>query len=282
MNTQDLHNSLENSAENSPLGREVAYPSTYTPSLLHSIPRAQSREPLGIREPLPFVGEDLWHAFELSWLNARGKPEVANLRIQVPCSSPCIVESKSLKLYLNSFCQTPFRSRSDVQNTIASDLSVGFRAPVLVTLLHLDQLPKAPGFPGTCLDDLDVACEDYEVDCELLTCEDSEVQVNETLYTHLFRSLCPVTGQPDWAGVMIQYRGVPIERASLLRYLVSYRQHAAFHETTVEQIFADVVHRCAPEELTVYARFLRRGGLDINPLRSTQLDAAPNVADPRQ
>lgn len=282
MNSTPFDNARQNSAENSPLGRDVAYPSTYTPSLLHSIARAQAREPLGIREPLPFVGEDLWHAYELSWLNNRGKPEVAHLRVQIPCSSACIVESKSLKLYLNSFCQTPFRSRADVQNTIASDLSVGFRAPVLVTLLSVDQLPQTPGFPGVCLDELDIDCEVYDVEPELLSCEDSEVQVNETLYSHLFRSLCPVTGQPDWAGIMVQYRGVPIERASLLRYLVSYRQHAAFHETTVEQIFADLVHRCGPEELTVYARFLRRGGLDINPLRSTRLDAAPNVADPRQ
>jgi len=266
-----------------PLGKEIENTGNYTPSLLCAIERRDARDAASVPEPLPFLGEDVWNCYELTWLDTQGMPQISGVRIQAPCSTPCIVESKSLKLYLNSFAQTQFASRSDVMNTLDSDLSVNFRAPVMVSLLGLDQLGNAADqFPGICLDELDIATHYYDVNSSLLTMDDSEVHVHETLFTHLFRSICPVTGQPDLASVMVEYSGSPINQASLLKYLVSYRNHPAFHEATIEQIFVDIKRICQPDQLTVYGRFLRRGGIDINPFRSTQDGAASQIRLSRQ
>ena len=266
------------------LGQTGEYPETYTPSLLRSLDRAEQRERFRLGEELPFSGEDVWTGFELSWLNDKGKPQIAGVRIKVPCTSPCIVESKSLKLYLNSYAQTRFTNATEVLGTLNSDFAIAFRAPVMVELLELGQLaPPADQFPGTCLDNLDVSVDDYERNPLLLRLEEGdERSVRETVYTDLFRSVCPVTGQPDWASVMVEYMGRPIVRESLLRYLISFRCHRAFHETTIEQIFVDLMERCRPNQLTVYGRFLRRGGVDISPFRSNVEDVAPLMRLPRQ
>ena len=281
---------------------------TYTPSLLQSIKRAGARIQLGIADELPFRGEDVWTGYEFSWLNQAGKPLVAGVRLRVPCSSPNLVESKSMKLYLNGFAQTRFGSRADVANTLEADLSAAFGAPLGVTLMDIDHLGGGDRMPGDSLDELDVAVSDYERNPQLLqrregsalrrsgTGEVSErdapeslrwhdpegQQVAETFHTHLFRSLCPITAQPDWASVLVRYIGAPVDPESLLRYLISYRRHAAFHEDTIEQIFVDFTQRCRPDELTVFGRFLRRGGLDINPFRSTVADQAPELRLARQ
>ena len=220
----------------------------------------------------------------MSWLNARGKPQIAGLRIKVRCTSPCLVESKSLKLYLNSFAQTKFTNKADVLSTLDSDLTVAFCAPIMVELLETGQLSTANNrFPGICIDGFDVDVSHYEREPTLLRLEEGdERMVKETLFSDLFRSLCPVTGQPDWASVMVQYTGRPIVRTSLLKYLISFRNHAAFHETTVEQIFLDLKKFCKCEQLSVLGCFLRRGGIDINPFRSDVEDVSPLVRLPRQ
>ena len=266
-----------------PLGKDTRYVSSYTPSLLRSIDRGIARRLNGVSDPVPFHGEDLWTCYELSWLNGKGRPEVAVASFKAPCSSPCIVESKSLKLYLNSFAQTRFSNRVEVHSALDSDLAVAFRAPVIVELHDVQHVPfGSTQFPGRSLDHLDVAVDRYDVAPDELQLDEGDVVARETLYTNLFRSLCPVTGQPDWASVMVQYVGRRISHAGLLRYLVSFREHDAFHEDTVERIFVDVRECCAPEQLTIYGRFLRRGGVEINPYRSTQTDAAPAVRLPRQ
>jgi 7-cyano-7-deazaguanine reductase len=269
----------------SPLGQQSEYVDTYTPSLLHSIERATARADIGIESvTLPFQGEDVWMCYELTWLGERGKPEVCAMRIKVPASSPCIVESKSLKLYLGSLSQTRFASRAELLNTLNSDLGLAFRAPVMLELIDL---PRIPGIvaqpPGTCLDGLDVKLSIYEREPDLLSLEAGEERVvKETLHTNLFRSLCPVTGQPDFATLVIQYLGRPITRTSLLAYLVSFRTHQAFHEATVEQLFMDIQSRCQPDQLSISGRFLRRGGIDINPFRSNVEDQMPLMRLSRQ
>jgi len=266
-----------------PLGKPSDYPTTYTPSLLRSIERAPLRAPLGIVERVPFQGEDTWNCYEFSWLNAKGRPDAGMIKLRVPCNSAAIVESKSLKLYLNSFAQTVFTTRAELLTTLNSDLSLAFRAPVIIDLVDVDQALEPVGqLPGRSLDDLDVDVEVYHWCPDLLEVDAGAVTVRQTLHTHLFRSVCPVTRQPDWASVMVQYVGHRIPPESLLRYLVSFRSHEAFHETTIEQIFVDITQRCAPEHLTVYGRFLRRGGIDINPFRSTDAAAAPPLRLLRQ
>jgi 7-cyano-7-deazaguanine reductase len=269
----------------SPLGKPTEYRATYAPELLYPIPRQLKRAELGISgEALPFVGEDLWNAYELSWLNAKGKPQVAVATFHVPADSPHLVESKSLKLYLNSFNQTSFADEVAVAAALTGDLSAAAGAPVGVRIAGLSGRPAATvGYPdGVLLDDLDIACDRYQPAPELLaTVADSEVE--ETLVSHLLKSNCLVTGQPDWAMVVIRYRGRPIERAGLLRYIVSFREHNEFHEQCVERIFCDITRQCAPAALAVYARYTRRGGLDINPFRSSGEFAAPeNVREVRQ
>lgn len=252
------------------LGRVVEVPDVYTPSLLQGIPRADAREPLGIDQPLPFKGVDQWTAWELSWLNKRGRPQVAVAQIEIGCESAAVVESKSLKLYLNSFNQTRFGSVSEVARTIELDLSVTVKASVLVDMATPAQMAgRGVGvLAGESLDILDIDCEAYEPDADLLTVA-SDMIVSERLTTDLFRSRCPITGQPDWASMLVAYHGPAIDRESLLRYLVSYRQYQGFHEACIERIFLDIQRCCKPHRLTVYGRFLRRGGLDINPLRSS-------------
>ena len=275
---------MSNAFDKLSLGKPTEYVSTYTPSLLQSISRADLRAGLRVTgEALPFRGVDVWNAYELSWLNPRGKPEFAVGRIHVPCNSAAIMESKSLKLYLLSFSQTEFSSRAEVQRTLESDISVAVRSPVIVQLQSLDQLivQGLGNFPGQCLDTLDTDVRHYEVEPELLRLDGNQ-QVRESLYSHLLRTCCPVTGQPDWGSVHVHYSGPKIEQVSLLRYFISYRNEEGFHEQTVERIFVDLLNRCQPDMLTVQARFNRRGGIEINPFRSNQEDEGTQIRLPRQ
>ena len=268
---------------NAPLGHPTGYPDHYAPALLYPVPRAPQRAALGIGARLPFTGVDLWTAYELTWLDDRGKPQVALATLQVPADSPAIVESKSMKLYLGSFAQARYASGADVAATIARDVSRAVGALVLATL----QEPAAfaaqsiAELSGESLDELPIACDAYDVAPDLLSV--GEATVAETLTTRLFRSVCPVTAQPDIASIEVAYRGPRIDRAGLLRYLVSYRCHAGFHEHCVERIFADIAARCRCNQLTVYARFTRRGGIDINPFRTNAGSPPPaNVRTARQ
>jgi 7-cyano-7-deazaguanine reductase len=255
-----------NAAAASPLGRPTPPPERYDPAILFSMPRAPQREALGIRGAPPFGGVDLWTAYELSWLDAQGKPHVSVGRFRVPAESPQIVESKSLKLYLGSFGQEQIAASSELCSRIESDLSraCGLAVDVAISPCEIDAGIAPP--PGESLDEIQISTDAYEPDASFLSSRGQDV--DETLRTALFRSCCPVTGQPDYADVMIHYRGPRIERAGLLRYLVSYRRHAGFHESCVERIFVDLHARCRARQLTVYAQFLRRGGLDISPFRS--------------
>ena len=255
--------------EHAPLGRDSAYPEQYDAGLLYPIPRAANRAPLGIDEGvLPFVGEDEWHAFEVSWLNSRGKPIVAVARFRLPAHSPNLIESKSWKLYLNSFNQSRFYSRQEVMETMANDLAVEAGAEVSVELFDVDASELSPQqLPGECLDDLDIAINDYTPSSAHLSVGDEIVE--ETLYSHLLKSNCPVTGQPDWGSVLIRYKGPKIDREGLLRYLIGFRQHQDFHEHCVEHIFTDIKTQAKPVQLLVLARYVRRGGLDISPWRAT-------------
>ncbi|WP_444930441.1 NADPH-dependent 7-cyano-7-deazaguanine reductase QueF [Microbulbifer sp. SSSA002] len=260
--------------QNLPLGQETTYESTYNPELLHPIQRSVSRAQLGLSAgALPFFGEDEWWGFELSWLNPKGKPQVAVVRFSFPAESPCMVESKSFKLYLNSFNQSKFESWRLVQDTLARDLGAAVGASVGVTLMNVEDGALAIGKPeGHCLDHLDIEVSEYQPAPALLALEKAEEDVSETLYSHLLRSNCPVTGQPDWATVVIAYKGPALKREALLAYIVSFREHQDFHEHCVERIFCDLQKLAEFTELTVCARYTRRGGLDINPLRSTLIE----------
>jgi 7-cyano-7-deazaguanine reductase len=259
----------------SPLGRQTDYPDRYDASLLFSMPRAPLRTSLGVTGSLPFAGVDLWTAYEITWLDARGKPELAVGRFRVPADSPQIFESKSLKLYLGSFAQEKLEGgRSEVAARIESDLARASGAFVAVELADPsgDSSRQLPSLPGDSLDGIELVADVYEPAPEFLATSGGYAE--ETLRSALFRSLCPVTGQPDFGDVMIRYRGQKIARSGLLRYLISYRRHAAFHENCVERMFVDILRMCAPQSLTVYARFLRRGGIEINPFRSN-FEAVP-------
>jgi 7-cyano-7-deazaguanine reductase len=263
----------------SPLGKSVTYAQHYSPELLFPIPRLGKRRELGLDAgPLPFVGEDTWNAYELSWLNARGKPVVAVARFVVPADSPYLIESKSLKLYLNSFNQTRLEDGSpQLHALLVRDLSAAAGAPVSVAIAPLADRPqRSAGYPqGVLLDDQDIAIERYTLDSSVLKADPAGAVVTETLYSHLLKSNCLVTGQPDWGMLVLHYSGAPIDREGLLRYLVSFRQHDEFHEQCVERIFTDVLRLCRPSSLCVWARYTRRGGLDINPCRRTPDRAAP-------
>ncbi len=237
---------------------------------------------MGLSAPLPFAGEDVWNCYELSWLTQTGVPAVGALRIRVPCDSPATVESKSLKGYLNAFSQKAFRQKADVLALIEADLNALFGAPADVSMLELDRAELHAALPGRSLDRERVDIGTYQRDADMLDGACGFRVVEETVHTDLFASVCPVTGWPDWASVLITYRGREIDRRQLLQYLVSYRRHSAFHETVVEQIFVDIQARCGCDQLTVYGRFLRRGGIDINPFRSTHLPAAPPIRLLRQ
>jgi 7-cyano-7-deazaguanine reductase len=267
--------------EDSPLGKATDYPERYDSSLLFSLPRAPQREALGLMGALPFAGVDLWTAYEITWLDASGKPALAVGRFCVPAESPHLFESKSLKLYLGSFAQEKLAGRDEVARMIASDLTRACGADVAVELVSVADSATEVPLPGESLDGLPLATDVYDPRPEFLRARGP--QVEETLRSALFRSRCPVTAQPDYGDVMIHYRGRAIDRAALLRYLVSYRRHAAFHENCVERIFVDVLHRCVPQALSVYARFLRRGGIDINPFRSNfEPSPPPRVRTERQ
>jgi 7-cyano-7-deazaguanine reductase len=256
-----------------PLGRDAEYPVTVDASELFPVARAAARAPLGIDEAsLPFAGADIWNAWELSWLDARGKPCVAVAELRVPCDSPNIVESKSLKLYLNGYAMTRFDDAFAVRDCIARDVSGCVGAEVAVALSGPADFGRlqAADFAGEPLDEQALDIVDYaEPRAEHLRVQPHARLVEEALVSHAFRSRCPVTGQPDWASVQVRYCGMPLERAGLLRYLVSFREHADFHEACVERMFVDIQRQCAPLQLLVYARFLRRGGIDINPWRAT-------------
>ena len=280
-----------NTPEHSRLGKASSYADQYDASLLFPIPRAEKRLELGIAGAPPFLGADLWTAFELSWLNARGKPQVALAHFTVSCETPNIVESKSFKLYLNSFNNTRFAEAAEVQARLRADISeAAWRgAPqtsqVGVKLLLPDMFDREPvhELDGLNLDRLDVECTRYTPAPELLTAAFGEQPVREVLTSNLLKSNCPVTGQPDWGSVQISYSGPQIEQAGLLQYLVSFRQHNEFHEQCVERIFMDLWTRCKPAKLSVYARYTRRGGLDINPFRTSHPQGLPaNIRTARQ
>ncbi|HZX15774.1 MAG TPA: NADPH-dependent 7-cyano-7-deazaguanine reductase QueF [Pseudomonas sp.] len=259
-------------AEDSPLGKSSEYIATYTPSLLFTIPRAAKWAELGLSaETLPYQGVDFWNCFELSWLLPSGKPVVAMGEFAIPADSPNIIESKSFKLYLNSLNQSVFNSADELVAVLTQDLSAAAGKPVGVRVRSLAEVTAdgVQAAPGICIDELDVAISNYaQPQPELLRC-DAARAVEESLYSHLLKSNCPVTGQPDWGTLVVQYRGLALDHASLLAYLVSFRQHADFHEQCVERIFLDLQRLLKPEHLTVYARYVRRGGLDINPYRSS-------------
>jgi 7-cyano-7-deazaguanine reductase len=268
-----------------PLGKAVAYRDEYDPALLCPFPRSAKRAEIGLTGALPFAGYDLWNAYELSWLAPGGKPVVAMAEFRFPCTSPFLVESKSFKLYLNSLNQTRFADSTEVAVNIERDLSIACGATAQVRLLPLAAFAGAAidGLPGRCLDDLEVSIDRYDLDSSLLDgSADPGLVVEETLHSHLLKSNCLVTRQPDWASVLIRYRGPRINPAALLRYLVSYRRHSEFHEQCVERIFTDLLRCCRPERLTVYARYTRRGGLDINPFRSNFETELPNWRLARQ
>ncbi|MFT5321634.1 MAG: 7-cyano-7-deazaguanine reductase [Pseudohongiellaceae bacterium] len=257
-----------------PLGSSTRYPQNYQPKLLHKIPRLDNRTTLGIADKnLPFSGADIWNAYELSCLDKLGKPQIFLGRFVFPADTPNLIESKSLKLYLNSLNQEKFDSVDKLKHTIQADLSQVAGGSVLVILQTPEELaiPELPA--GICLDDLDVEINDFTVNPELLRTTDESLFdeiTDEVLFTNLFRSNCPITNQPDWATITVCYHGKKIPHQYLLKYLVSYRQHNDYHENCVERIFCDLVAAFSPLSLTVEANFLRRGGLDINPVRTTE------------
>ena len=269
---------MSTAPEASPLGKAVAYAEHYDPALLFPIPRQSKRDEIGIAEAaLPFVGEDIWNAYELSWLDPRGKPVVALAHFIVPATSPNLIESKSLKLYLNSFNQTRLAGVDELVETLTRDLSAAAGAPVRVHVAPLSTRPQRPmGYPkGILLDGLEIDVDLYTPEPALLSADTSRAPVTETLYSHLLKSNCLVTGQPDWAMLVVRYTGAPIDREGLLRYIISFRQHNEFHEQCVERVFVDILRQCQPSALSVFARYTRRGGLDINPYRRTPGMAVP-------
>ena len=277
----------------SELGKSSAYIHQYDANLLLALPRTDKRTEIGLSAEgaLPFMGADIWTAFELSWLNPRGKPQVAIAHFTVPCETTHIIESKSFKLYLNSFNNTTFTDAQQVQTRLRADVSAAVwygskpLSSVGVRLLSPELFDREPIYEldGLNLDRLDVECSQYTPAPELLTTQADEPLVSEVLVSHLLKSNCLVTGQPDWGSVQISYTGVPINQEGLLQYLVSFRNHNEFHEQCVERIYMDILRRCQPLKLSVYARYTRRGGLDINPFRTSHPQALPaNTRTARQ
>ncbi|KAF1022916.1 MAG: NADPH-dependent 7-cyano-7-deazaguanine reductase [Paracidovorax wautersii] len=268
-----------NTPEQSQLGKTSAYVDQYDASLLFPIARQGKRDEIGVTGALPFVGADLWTAYELSWLNPRGKPQVALAQVTVPCDSPNIVESKSFKLYLNSFNNTRLDSADAVRMALQADLSMAAGASVGVSLVLPEAFDAQPihELDGLDLDRLDIECDRYTPAPELLRAQFDEAPVTEVLVSNLLKSNCLVTGQPDWGSVQISYSGPQIDQEGLLQYLVSFRNHNEFHEQCVERIYTDIWQRCKPVKLAVYARYTRRGGLDISPWRSSYPQALPRA-----
>ena len=287
-----MGNSISPEIEQSLLGKSTEYSDQYNAGLLYPISRQPKRDAIGINPPtkeagLPFFGQDIWNAFELSWLNLKGKPQVAMAVFRIPVDSDNIIESKSFKLYLNSFNQTKIESQQQLQHILVRDLSATAGAPVDVTLQALDGVLDGAATmqitepKGRCLDGLDIEVKHYHPEPALLK-NQNDLIIKETLYSHLLRSNCPVTGQPDWATVEINYTGKRIDKAGLLAYIVSFRLYNDFHEQCVERMFLDISQRCQPEELTIIARYTRRGGLDINPWRSSHRPSFENRRFVRQ
>ena len=268
------------------LGKVTAYADQYDAGLLQPVPRQLARDAIGLSADaaLPFVGQDIWHGYELSWLNSKGKPMVALLTVTVPFDSTNLIESKSFKLYLNSFNQTRFRDISQVYQTMQQDLSACAGKAVVVTIHHVNELVafQPTWIPGRCIDELDIEINQYQYDGDLLQLAEPGHMVEEKLHSHLLKSNCLITSQPDWASVFIHYKGPALCHESLLKYLISFRQHNEFHEQCVERIYIDIWRLTAPEFLAVYACYTRRGGLDINPLRSSIPYTPPNIRLTRQ
>lgn len=267
--------------EQSELGKKAEYDPHYNPDKLYSIPRKYKRDEIGVSDNLPFFGFDLWNHYEVSWLNEIGKPVVALGEISYGCETPCIIESKSMKLYFNSFNNTNFKDEQAVQAIVKKDIEERVGGSVFVKIIPLSNLSDDKlfvGFNGECLDKLDIECSSYMIERSLLQC--GEELVEETLFSNLLKSNCLVTNQPDWGSIQISYKGKKINREGLLRYIVSFRNHNEFHEQCVERIFMDIMKHCQPEELTIYGRYTRRGGLDINPYRSTKKNS-PDLLNAR-
>jgi 7-cyano-7-deazaguanine reductase len=255
------------------LGKIVEYAKEYDNSLLQPVPRSLSRDSIKLPKQLPFHGTDIWNGYELSWLNTKGKPQVAILRCEVPITSPNLIESKSFKLYLNSLNQSQFANVDEVTQVLSEDLSNCAGENVTVQVIPSTQFDSIEfgHFSGLCIDDLDIQIDDFDITPELLKLNPStknDGTCSETLVSHLLKSNCLITNQPDWGSILIKYTGSQISHEGLLRYLISFRQHNEFHEQCVERIFYDILQQCKPQKLTVYARYTRRGGLDINPFRS--------------
>jgi len=260
------------------LGQKTDYASQYDPSLLQPVPRSLNRNDLNLTGELPFKGCDIWTLYELSWLNKKGLPQVAIGEVSIPATSANLIESKSFKLYLNSFNQTRFDDWHQVQMCLSKDLSNCAGETVEVKVKPLNDYTAEPivTMQGDCIDHQDIEINSYDFDHTLLADATEDVIVSETLHSHLLKSNCLITNQPDWGSVEIAYRGAKINREALLRYIVSFREHNEFHEQCVERIFTDISRYCQPESLTVFARYTRRGGLDINPYRSTDQAAPKN------
>ncbi len=276
--------------DNLTLGKSTEYCSEYNPKLLQAVPRSLNRDDLSLQSNhLPFIGEDVWYGYELSWLNNKGKPVVAVAEFRFPCTSPNLVESKSFKLYLNSFNQSKFSSLDDVKTVLIKDLSATAQTQAEVKLFTVEHCPELAIISAEktycCIDEEDITIDSYHYQGELLNkaqVNSSSEDTSEKLVSHLLKSNCLITNQPDWASIYIDYKGKAIDHAILLEYLVSFRQHNEFHEQCVERIFCDLQQYCQLDELTVFARYTRRGGLDINPFRSTHLSHAPLMRTLRQ
>lgn len=266
------------------LGQSTSYPKTYAPDMLYPIPRALGRANLALPADALSIGMDWWQVFEMSWLNLHGISQVAMARLAIPATSDYIVESKSLKLYFNSLNFTEFDNQQAVKATVEKDLSACLKTDVTLEIFEVNianSLPiSAP--QGDCIDNaLDSSDKKIaivsDVDPSSLTvahhgASDSQLQI---LYSHLLRSNCPVTNQPDWGTLEIQIDSQPIDRAGLLEYILSFRQHNGFHEQCVEQIFSDLTQAFAPKTLMVRAWYTRRGGIDINPCRVSDISLLP-------
>ncbi|HHF0443433.1 TPA: NADPH-dependent 7-cyano-7-deazaguanine reductase QueF [Haemophilus influenzae] len=278
-------NYQDNSLKSLKLGQKTEYASQYDRTLLQPVPRALNRDGLGITQNQPFtIGADIWTAYEISWLNEKGLPQVAIADIYLDYQSQNLIESKSFKLYLNSFNQSKFANFNAVQQTMQGDLSECAQGDVKVRLnpVAVYDSQKIDHLQGDCIDEQDIEITSYEFNADWLKdCVSDEI-VEEKLVSHLLKSNCLITNQPDWGTLHIHYIGKKINHEKLLRYVVSFRQHNEFHEQCVERIFCDLMHYAKPEKLTVYARYTRRGGLDINPFRSNFENLPENLRLARQ
>ena len=267
------------------LGQQTKYAEKYDRTLLQPVPRRLNRDQLNITATQPFtIGADIWTAYEISWLNPKGVPQVAIADVSIDFRSENLIESKSFKLYLNSFNQTTFADFADVQQTLQRDLQDCAQGEVNVRLNSLADYTAQPivALSGDCIDAQDIEVRDYAFNATLLNQCTGEHLVEETLVSHLLKSNCLITQQPDWGSLQIHYVGKQINREQLLRYIISFRQHNEFHEQCVERIFCDLMQYAKPEKLTVYARYTRRGGLDINPYRSNFEPLPQNLRLARQ